>query len=90
MERRNLSCVSREPGHTKGHAAIIFIPCTRNNLLSTTLTFPQMPGRGAHLPSPAQGIAFLYLLLNSGLLSLEATEALGNYKFFDRPRHRPK
>lgn len=47
-------CVRRARTH-KGTCCNIFIPCTRNNLLSTTLTFSQMPGRGAYLPLPRLG-----------------------------------
>ena len=56
--------VSRDLGHTKGPCCNIFLPCTRNNLLSTTLTFSQMPGRGAHPLLPSPGEAFLHHLLN--------------------------
>ena len=56
--------MSRDLGHTKGPCCNIFLPCTRNNLLSTTLTFSQMPGRGAHPLLPSPGEAFLHHLLN--------------------------
>ena len=56
-------CVRRSRAH-KGTCCNIFIPCIRNNLLSTTLSLSQMPGRGAHPALPSAGQFSSYHLLN--------------------------